>query len=54
MNAYYAAPDFTDIRLDQAPDTMKPVGVFLKAWYGEDVYTIGCSAYEGEARIRAS
>ncbi|HEU4591063.1 MAG TPA: erythromycin esterase family protein, partial [Steroidobacteraceae bacterium] len=48
MNAYYEAPNWKTIRLDAAPNTMKPHGVFLKSWLGREVYTIGCTTYEGE------
>lgn len=48
MNAYYEAPNWKTIRLDAAPNTMKPHGVFLAEWLGRDLYTIGCTAYAGE------
>jgi erythromycin esterase len=48
MNAYYEAPAWKTIRLDPAPHTMKPHGVFLADWLGRDLYTIGFTAYEGE------
>jgi erythromycin esterase len=48
MNAYYEAPDFKSISLDPVPDAMKPMGVFLADWLGDDVYTIGITAYEGQ------
>jgi erythromycin esterase len=48
MNAYYEAPTFKSISLDPVPDAMKPMGVFLTEWLGDDVYTIGMTAYEGE------
>lgn len=47
MNAYYRAPEFRQIALDPVPNTMKPMGVWLKQWFGERVYTIGCTAYGG-------
>jgi erythromycin esterase len=48
MNAYYEAPAWKTIRLDPAPLTMKPHGVFLAEWLRRDLYTIGFTAYEGE------
>jgi erythromycin esterase len=48
MNAYYEAPSWKTIRLDEAPNTMKPHGVHLANWLGRDLYTIGFTAYEGE------
>lgn len=48
MNAYYEAPAWTTIRLDPAPHTMKPSGVFLAEWLGRDQYTVGFTAYSGE------
>jgi erythromycin esterase len=48
MNAYYEAPAFKTIRLDPAPNTMKPHGVFLADRLGQELYTIGFTAYEGE------
>jgi erythromycin esterase len=48
MNAYYEAPAWKTVRLDPAPHTMKPHGVFLADWLGRDLYTIGFTAYEGE------
>lgn len=54
MNAYYKAPDFTNISLAPAPDAMKPFGVFLAERFGDDVYTIGCTAYQGEDALIAS
>jgi erythromycin esterase len=48
MNAYYEAPAWKTVRLDAAPNTMKPHGVFLADWLGRDLYTIGFTAHEGE------
>lgn len=48
MNAYYEAPAWKTIRLDPAPLTMKPSGVFLAERLGRDLYTIGFTAYDGE------
>jgi erythromycin esterase len=47
MNAYYLS-DWKSISLDPVADAMKPSGVFLAEWLGKDMYTIGCTAYEGE------
>lgn len=47
MNAYYGS-DWKSISLDPKPNCMKPTGVFLAEWLGKDVYTIGCTAFEGE------
>jgi erythromycin esterase len=47
MNAYYGS-DWRSISLDPITSAMKPSGVFLAGWLGKDVYTIGCTAYEGE------
>lgn len=51
MNAYYEAPTFKTISLEPAPDTMKTMGVFLAEWLGDDVYTIGITAYEGNDEL---
>jgi erythromycin esterase len=48
MNAYYEAPGWKTIRLDPAPNTMKPHGVYLAEWLKRDLYTIGFTAHEGE------
>lgn len=48
MNAYYLGPDFKTISLDPADNAMKPHGVYLADWLGDDLYTIGFTAYEGE------
>lgn len=47
MNAYYGA-DWRSVDHVPAPDRMKPVGAFVKQWYGPQVYTIGFTAYDGE------
>lgn len=49
MNAYYAA-DWMSLSLDPQPGGMKPVGVFLDERFGDDVYTIGFTAYAGTQR----
>ena len=51
MNAYYEAPNFKTISLEPAPDTMKPMGVHLAEWLGDDLYTIGITAYEGQDEL---
>ncbi|NKB86613.1 MAG: hypothetical protein GKS06_00125 [Acidobacteria bacterium] len=48
MNAYYKH-DWTELIQEPQLDGMKPVGVFLDEMYGDDVYTIGFTAYEGSA-----
>ena len=47
MNAYYGS-DWKSINLDPKAKCMKPTGVFLSEWLGNRVYTIGCTAFEGE------
>lgn len=47
MNAYYGS-DWQSISLDPKSDSMKPTGVFLANWLGDDIYTIGFTTYEGE------
>jgi erythromycin esterase len=46
MNAYYAS-DWESLSLEPQPQGMKPVGVFLDEQFGDEVYTIGFTAYEG-------
>jgi erythromycin esterase-like protein len=46
MNAYYS-PDFRDIHLAAGPGDMKPTGVFLSERFGDELYTIGMTAFEG-------
>jgi erythromycin esterase len=48
MNAYYEAPAWKTIRLDPAPDVMKPSGVFLAERLGRELYTIGFTTYGGD------
>jgi erythromycin esterase len=48
MNAYYEAPGWKTVRLDSAPNTMKPHGVYLADWLGRGLYTIGFTAFDGE------
>ncbi|HTQ12985.1 MAG TPA: erythromycin esterase family protein [Rhizomicrobium sp.] len=47
MDAYYA-PGFRALHLEERPGDMKPTGVFMKNWFGDAVYTIGITAFEGE------
>lgn len=47
MNAYYG-PSFRNIFTEPETDRMKPTGVFLTDWLGNNVYTIGITAYGGE------
>jgi erythromycin esterase-like protein len=47
MNAYYKS-DWKGISLDPVASAMKPSGVFLAEWLGKDLYSIGCTTYEGE------
>ena len=47
MNAYYA-PGFHDVHLKPQPGDMKPTGVFVKDWLGDQVYTVGITAYAGQ------
>lgn len=54
MDAYYLAPDFKNISLAPAPSAMKPLGVHLKERFGDRVYTIGCTTYEGEDAMIAN
>ena len=49
MNAYYT-PDWMALTLEPQPDGMKPVGGFLDEQFGDDVYTIGFTAFEGVQR----
>jgi erythromycin esterase len=46
MDAHYGA-DFRSLHLAPAPDRMKPTGVFLREWLGDDLFTIGMTAYQG-------
>ena len=47
MNAFYA-PGFRDVHLEQHLGDMKTTGVFQKEWLGEQVYSLGVTAYAGE------
>lgn len=49
MNAYYAA-DWGTLHPDPQPGAVKPSGTFIADWFGDAVYTIGFTAYEGEDR----
>lgn len=46
MNAYYAA-DVGSIHIEPQRGGLKPSGVALADWLGDDVYTIAMTAYEG-------
>jgi erythromycin esterase len=46
MNAWYTR-GFDDVSLEPLADGMKPMGVWLANWYGEAVYKIGLTAYQG-------
>lgn len=46
MDAYYGA-DFRSLHLTPAADRMKPTGKFLREWLGDDLFTIGMTAYQG-------
>jgi erythromycin esterase len=47
MNAYYAA-DVESIHLEPQDGGLTPSGVALAKWFGDDVYTIAMTSYEGE------
>jgi erythromycin esterase len=47
MNAYYVS-DWKTISLDPVASSMKPTGVYLADWLGQDLYSIGCTAFAGE------
>jgi erythromycin esterase len=47
MNAYYGS-DWSSVHLEPRDDAMKPSGVFLADWLGDDLYTIGMTAFAGE------
>jgi erythromycin esterase len=51
MNAYYEAPNFNTISLEAVPNSMKTMGVHLAEWLGDDLYTIGITAYEGQDEL---
>ncbi len=46
MNAWYG-PGFDHVSLQPIADAMKPTGIWLSDWYGEDLYTIGFTAWQG-------
>ena len=46
MNAWYG-PGFNSVSLQPVPDAMKPTGIWLADWYGDDLYTIGFTAWQG-------
>lgn len=46
MNAYCGLM-FKGIHLEAQPDDMKPVGVYLADWLGDDIYAMGMAHYDG-------
>jgi erythromycin esterase len=46
MNAWYG-PSFDSVSLTPLDDGMKPTGAWLADWYGEAVYRIGITTYQG-------
>lgn len=46
MNAWYTH-GFDRISLAPLPDGMKPMGVWLAGWYGDALYKVGLTAYQG-------
>jgi erythromycin esterase len=46
MNAWYG-PGFDSVSLAPLNDGMKPTGAWLADWYGDAVYRIGVTAYQG-------
>lgn len=47
MNAYYGS-DWSTVYAAPHPDTMKPMGVFLKEWLKDSLYTVITTTYEGQ------
>jgi len=43
----YCGPMFKDAHLESRPGDMKPVGVYMADWLGDQVYTIGLAHFEG-------
>lgn len=50
MNAYYA-PDWNALSHEPQAGGMKPVGAFLSEWFGNQVYTVGFTAYSGQYEL---
>jgi len=46
MNAWYGR-GFDTVSLEPLADGMKPTGVWLAGWYGDALYKIGFTAYQG-------
>jgi erythromycin esterase len=46
MNAWYG-PAFDSVSLEPLAEGMKPTGVWLADWYGDELYTIGFTAWQG-------
>lgn len=46
MNAWYGHA-FDSVSLKPLPDGMKPTGVWLADWYGDSLYRIGFTAWQG-------
>jgi erythromycin esterase len=46
MNAWYGK-GFDSVSLEPLTDGMKPTGVWLTGWYGDALYKIGFTAYQG-------
>ena len=47
MNAWYAR-GFDHVSLEPLTDAMRPTGAWLTGWYGDALYRIGLTAYQGE------
>ena len=47
MNAYYA-PGFHEVHLEARAGDMTPSGTFLRNWWGDQVYTIGMTTFQGK------
>ena len=50
MNAHYAA-DWMKLHEQPQPDGMQPMGAYLSEWFGDEVYSIGFTAFGGEDRM---
>ncbi len=46
MNAWYGK-GFNSVSLEPLRDGMKPTAVWLAGWYGDSLYKIGITAYQG-------
>jgi erythromycin esterase len=47
MNAWYGR-GFDSVSLEPLADGMKPTGIWLTSWYGNKLYKIGFTAWQGE------